>query len=248
MKKEDDPIIRHAEKAVSEGLSPMEPPSALEPPSDLEVVPREELAPFLGELWDEHVALFSAQIAVDEKPQSIVNEYLLGIFDMIQSLEVVEDNAKSAVATVDSDKERGSDAQAAGTDAQPSAERPGTIPLEVTARSGATRIFHQAPGSKVRAASARVRIPDEVRIGKARISGEGHNQDRDGFLRTMEVKINGRVLKVIPAIRQGQTKSFDMAVPPGVLICGWNDIQAYIEWSNEDYDKGHWVSLTLTLE
>ena len=62
------------------------------------------------------------------------------------------------------------------------------------------------------------------------------------------MKINGRVLKVIRAIPQGETKSFDMAVPDGVLVSGWNDIRAYIEWSNDDYDRGHWVSLTLTLK
>jgi hypothetical protein len=64
----------------------------------------------------------------------------------------------------------------------------------------------------------------------------------------MEVKINGRVLKVIPWISSGQTKPFKMAVPPDVLVVGWNDIEAYIEWSNDEYDRGHWVSLTLTLE
>ena len=66
--------------------------------------------------------------------------------------------------------------------------------------------------------------------------------------RTTEVKINGRVLKVIRLIPQGQTRSFDMAVSNGVLVAGWNDIRAYIEWSNDDYDRGHWVSLTLALE
>ena len=64
----------------------------------------------------------------------------------------------------------------------------------------------------------------------------------------MEIKINGRVIKVIPLLGQGQTKSFDTTVPPELLTSGWNEIQAYIEWSNKDYDRGHWVSLTLTLE
>ena len=63
----------------------------------------------------------------------------------------------------------------------------------------------------------------------------------------MEVKINGRVLKVIRALSRGQTKAFDLPVPPDLLVHGANDVQAYIEWSNDEYDRGHWVSLTLTL-
>ena len=64
----------------------------------------------------------------------------------------------------------------------------------------------------------------------------------------MEVQINGHKVKVIPLIPHGQTKSFDVPLPSGVLVNGWNDIRAYIEWSNNEYDGGHWVSLVLTLK
>jgi hypothetical protein len=119
---------------------------------------------------------------------------------------------------------------------------------EIIAKSGVTQIFERASGNKARPASARVQVPEGVSLRNARISGEGHNQDRVGYLRTMEVKINGKRVKVIPAIGQGQTKKFEMALPEGTLATGWNDVQAYIEWSNDEYDKGHWVSLTLILE
>ena len=198
--------------------------------------------------WDSHVAEFSAQIAMAEKRQSTVDEFLLCIMDMIQSLEFVDESAKSAATVRDSPKAQTTDGLRAEVDAQPSTDGASTTSFEIRASLGATRIFLRAPANKARLASARVLIPDDVPISKARISGEGHNQDRVGYVRTMEVKINGRVLKVIPLIPRGQTRSFDMALPPGVVVNGWNEVQAYIEWSNDDYDQGHWVSLTLTLE
>lgn len=56
MKDPHDPIIRDAHKVDGEELSPMDPPDAQNPPSDIEALPREQLAPFLQELWDEHLA------------------------------------------------------------------------------------------------------------------------------------------------------------------------------------------------
>ena len=61
----------------------------------------------------------------------------------------------------------------------------------------------------------------------------------------MELLLNNKRLQVIRWISSGQTKSFQMTVPAGLLKHGWNDLLAYIEWSNSSYDKGHWVSLKL---
>lgn len=44
-------------KLEDEGLSPMDAPEAKSPPAGVHPVPREELAPFLQILWDEHEAL-----------------------------------------------------------------------------------------------------------------------------------------------------------------------------------------------
>jgi hemerythrin-like domain-containing protein len=51
---QDDPITRLVEKDVEEeGLSPMAPPDAYQPPK-IESVPREDMAPFLQKLMEEH--------------------------------------------------------------------------------------------------------------------------------------------------------------------------------------------------
>jgi len=198
--------------------------------------------------WDDHVAVFSSQFAAQDAAQTVQSEFLLGIMDLIQSLRFVDDEAQTSGTAAD----EAVGGMRSNEEGEPivtlSAEPSRTGPVEIVVRGEKTRVFQETPGNRVRPASARVHIPGDQPIGKARITGEGHNQDRDGFLRTMVVKINGRVIKVIPAIRRSETKSFDVAVPPDALVSGWNDIQAYIDWSNEEYDRGHWVSLTLTLE
>lgn len=61
MNSKDDQIIRNAEKCDDEGISPMDPPEATNPPSDIKALPREELAPFIRDLWDEHET-FTAEL------------------------------------------------------------------------------------------------------------------------------------------------------------------------------------------
>ena len=43
-------------------------------------------------------------------------------------------------------------------------------------------------------------------------------------------------------------RSYEIPVPPDLLVHGWNDVQAYILWGGDEYDRSHWISLTLTLE
>jgi uncharacterized protein YegJ (DUF2314 family) len=197
--------------------------------------------------WDDHLAQLSAQMSIQDATESEIGELLVGVFDAIHSLVFVADGPPAAVAVADNAQKPAPAAPPAGRDAEPEKKPADKTPPEVRAALGATRIFVQASGNKSRPAAARVLIPQDVPIKSARISGEGHNQDRVGYLRTMEVKINGRVLKVIPALSRGQTKAFDLPVPPDLLVHGANDVQAYIEWSDDEYDRGHWVSLTLTL-
>ena len=117
-----------------------------------------------------------------------------------------------------------------------------------TADYGTTTIFDQVHGRTDKPAKAQVYIPKGLNIYTARLTGQGHNQDRVGYARVMEVKVNGNKYRVIPWISSGQTKSFDYTLPAGVLVNGWNDIEAYIHWSNPYYDNGHWVSVNLVLE
>ncbi|MCU0874254.1 MAG: DUF2314 domain-containing protein [Pirellulaceae bacterium] len=197
--------------------------------------------------WDDHLAQLSAQASIQDATESEIGELLVGVFDAIHSLVFVGDGPPAAVAAADNARKPAPAALPTGRDAEPEKKPAGKTLPEVRAALGATRIFVQASGNKSRPAAARVLVPADVPVKSARISGEGHNQDRAGYLRTMEVKINGRVLKVIPALSRGQTKAFDLPVPPDLLVHGANDVQAYIEWSNDEYDRGHWVSLTLTL-
>ncbi len=108
-----------------------------------------------------------------------------------------------------------------------------------------TTIFNQFPGNTQYKAVARVYVPSGTATTEVSLTGQGHNNDAEGIPRTMRVQVNGNTYTVISWLNDGETKSFTYYLPGGVLQTGWNDITAYIHWGNEDYDDGHWVSLTL---
>lgn len=78
------------------------------------------------------------------------------------------------------------------------------------------------------------------------LSGQGHNQDLVGYVRTMRVVVNGNTATVLSWLPFEETQSFSYT-PPLALQPGWNEIQAYIHWSDDYYDNGHWSTVALQL-
>lgn len=111
--------------------------------------------------------------------------------------------------------------------------------------NGSTNLFTEYPGNTQYKAYARVYLGSSVTLTGASINGEGHNNDSDGYARVMRVEVNGNTYTVNSWINDGDTESFSYSIPNGVLVRGWNHIRAYIHWSNEDYDDGHWVTVNL---
>lgn len=112
---------------------------------------------------------------------------------------------------------------------------------------GTTNIFVRARGNSYFPAAAQVFIPEDFEIYAAKLTGEGHNQDRDGIARTMRVDVNGAVYEVIARLNPGETKDFEFTLPAGALVNGWNEIKAYVNGGDAEYDNGHWVSVDLEL-
>ncbi len=128
----------------------------------------------------------------------------------------------------------------------------GTDPLVdeslITAQCATTSIFNQAPGNSYNKATAQVYLPAGMTVYSARVTGQGHNQDTVGYVRTMVVEVNGNPYTVLSWLPNGQTQSYDFTLPAGVLQSGWNEVKAYIHWSNAYYDSGHWVTVNLVLD
>jgi predicted secreted protein len=115
-------------------------------------------------------------------------------------------------------------------------------------RPGKTQVFLDVAGNTYAPARAGVILNPSVVGGRIVITGSGHNQDRDGYARTMRVEINGEVIEVLSWLNNGDELSFSRELPTGTLTVGLNRIMAYIHWGNMEYDCGHRVSLTLDIE
>jgi hypothetical protein len=121
--------------------------------------------------------------------------------------------------------------------------------LRARAYYGDTVIFLQAPGNNTNKATSKVYISSSTlnATSTVKLVCQGHNHDRDGYARVMKVKVNTTTYTVIDWISYNQTVSNTYTISKSALNSGVNTIQAYIYWSNEDYDNGHWVSVTLRL-
>lgn len=122
--------------------------------------------------------------------------------------------------------------------------------LRTRAYYGDSQIFLQAPGNSSNKATSKVYISagDLAISNTAKLVCTGHNEDRDGYARVMRVEVNGNTYTTISWINDGQTVSNTYSIPLSALNSGVNTFKAYIHWSNDDYDRGHWVTLTLRLE
>lgn len=125
---------------------------------------------------------------------------------------------------------------------------PSVAGFRAVGKYGSTTIFDHAPGNTYNPAKAKLYIPKGLNIYTARLTGEGHNHDKEGIPRVMRVKVNGNTYKVIDWIDYGDTESFSYTLPSGLLVNGINNIEAYIHWSDDYYDNGHWVSVNLELD
>lgn len=76
------------------------------------------------------------------------------------------------------------------------------------------------------------------------LSGTGHNQDSDGYVRVMRVDVNGTIYTPISWLTFQETENFS-SIPAYAFHQGYNTVKAYIHWSNSSYDEGHWVTLKI---
>jgi hypothetical protein len=121
-------------------------------------------------------------------------------------------------------------------------------PYNCKADYGSNTVFDHASGNTYNPAKSKVYVPKGLNIYTARLTGEGHNHDKEYYARVMRVNVNGNIYKVISWLNWNETKSFSYTLPSGILVNGMNDIQAYIHWGNDYYDNGHWVSVDLELD